>query len=391
MKNNKNKKETKAINLCIVSFPAETYKVTNIFLTSFVEIIDKICDSQYIISANFPTTVNLSQKSININMSNIYIKHPLLSLVLEPLRVLLIELKICHHLFRLKGKYNQVIFFMGGSTMLLSTSLAKLLGKKPVINVLGLASSIYKNISNKGISRFKCIAIMYFYKIVEKANFFLAYRIIVESKRSAEFLGLSKYNAKLLPFGARYIDIKTFCINNKIINRDNTIGYIGRLHSGKGILNFIEAVPRIVANRNDIRIVIGGEGPLYNQIKKDIDNRYNINLIDWIPHEELPSYLNQLKLLVLPSYSEGLPTIILEAMACGTIVLSTSVGGVPDIITDGETGFILKDNSPDCIAENIIRVLNDPRLEKITINARILIENEFSLEKAISRYKNILS
>lgn len=110
----------------------------------------------------------------------------------------------------------------------------------------------------------------------------------------------------------------------------------------------------------------------------------------WIPHDELPDYRNGLKLLVLPSYTEGLPNIMLEAMACGTPVLATSVGGIPDVIKDGETGFIMENNSPECIAENVMRVLNHPNLDKIVKNARKLVEKEFTYEAAVGRYRMIL-
>lgn len=109
-----------------------------------------------------------------------------------------------------------------------------------------------------------------------------------------------------------------------------------------------------------------------------------------INHKEIPDCLNEAKLVVLPSYGEGLPNIVLEAMACGTSALATPVGGIPDVVKDGETGFSMEDNTPECIARNAIRASNHPDLEKITKNARTLIEKEYTLEAAVERYKKIL-
>ncbi len=101
-------------------------------------------------------------------------------------------------------------------------------------------------------------------------------------------------------------------------------------------------------------------------------------------------YLHNLKLLVLPSSSEGVPTILLEAMACSTPVLATPVGGVPDILKDGENGFILLDSSPENIASGITRALGHPFLSKIAENGRELLEKEFSHEAVVERFKKIL-
>jgi glycosyltransferase involved in cell wall biosynthesis len=82
---------------------------------------------------------------------------------------------------------------------------------------------------------------------------------------------------------------------------------------------------------------------------------------------------------------------MLEAMACGTPILASPVGAIPDLIKDGETGFIMADNSPECIARNIIRALNHPYLEKIADNGRALVEKEFTFEKAVERYRELLN
>ena len=129
---------------------------------------------------------------------------------------------------------------------------------------------------------------------------------------------------------------------------------------------------------------------MLNEIKNELMNKGAYDRVELTGHNELPDNLNELKLLVFPSYSEGLPNIVSESMACGTIVLATPVGGVPDLINDGETGFIIEDNTPECIAENVIKALNYPDLDRIVKNARKLIEDEYTYEAAVERYRNIL-
>jgi glycosyltransferase involved in cell wall biosynthesis len=120
------------------------------------------------------------------------------------------------------------------------------------------------------------------------------------------------------------------------------------------------------------------------------DLNTKVKLLGWISHHNLPQYLNECKLIILPSFTEGLPSIILEAMACGTPVLATPVGAILDYIKDGETGFIMENNSPECIAGNIIRALNHPNLKQIAENGRKVVEKEFTFEKAVESYKNIV-
>jgi glycosyltransferase involved in cell wall biosynthesis len=100
--------------------------------------------------------------------------------------------------------------------------------------------------------------------------------------------------------------------------------------------------------------------------------------------------MNKMKLLVFPSYSEGLPSTLLEGMACGTPVLVTPVGAMPDIIQDGKNGFIMQNNSPECIAKNIRRALDHPDLEVISKNARTLIEKNFSYKATVEKHKNLI-
>jgi len=230
-------------------------------------------------------------------------------------------------------------------------------------------------------------------KILETINHTLSDRIIIYSPNLIKEWDLEKYRDKICIAHRHFLDFDKFKIEKEFNERDNLVGYIGRLSEEKGVLNFIKAIPEILNGKDEIKIVIVGDGQLLAKIETYLDKE-NLNdtvkLKGWIPHDELPNQLNELKLVVLPSYTEGLPNIMLEAMACGTPILATPVGAISDVIKDSETGFILRSNSPMCIAENVMRVLNYPDLDKIVKNANELVRKEFTYEDAVERYKNIL-
>ena len=77
-------------------------------------------------------------------------------------------------------------------------------------------------------------------------------------------------------------------------------------------------------------------------------------------------------------------------MACGTIVLATPVGGIPDLVRDHQTGFLLRDNTPEEIANSVISIFNSHSLSEISKNAMNLIEKEYTFQSVLNRYKSML-
>ena len=112
--------------------------------------------------------------------------------------------------------------------------------------------------------------------------------------------------------------------------------------------------------------------------------------IGWVNHEDLSEYLNRLRLLVVPSYSEAGPIIAYEALACGTPVLGTRVGCILMSLEDGVSGYLLRDNTPECIAENVVRVLNSPDLGRVSEAGKRFAEENFSFESAVARWRRVL-
>ena len=232
-----------------------------------------------------------------------------------------------------------------------------------------------------------------YHVIFDQFSYMISDIVIVESKSSITFQNLKKYAYKAV-IGSLYVDEQFFYCKKNLKERNNKIGFFGTLSESKGVDKLCEALIRIrdYLEEKDVEVVIGGDGPLYNYIKEMIDKNDlhdRINVVGWVQHEKIPDYLNEIKLLILPSISEGLPNIILEAMACRTPVLATPVGAIPDIIKDGKTGFILEKNTPEYISKNIIRVLECPKLEEITNNAYRLFKRRFTYDAALNRYIRI--
>jgi glycosyltransferase involved in cell wall biosynthesis len=151
----------------------------------------------------------------------------------------------------------------------------------------------------------------------------------------------------------------------------------------------------MLKDNQNIKFLIGGKGPLQSNVEmalKEIDRDFpgRIKYLGWIPHHELPLHLNEIRLLVIPSYSEGLPNIMLESMACGTPVLAMPVGAIPDVISDNVNGFLLDTNSAEGIARGVMKCMSNQKIDGISANARKFVEDHYSYQSALIRYTEVL-
>ncbi len=275
-------------------------------------------------------------------------------------------------------------FFMGGERQFFPILLTKLLKKPSLLMITGSYVKIATYAHDPYILPIKLL-----YSI----NCELVGGIILYSPRLIVEAELDRHKEKIFVARRHFVDQEQFNIKVDFSKRENIIGYFGRLSEEKGVLNLIFAAEKIRSRNPDIKIIIGGEGELNERIKQFIrknDLQNMISLLGWVPHEELPIHLNKLKLLVLPSYTEGFPNIILESMACGVPVLATPVGAVCDILEDGVTGFILEQNSPEKIADTIINIFEQADLEHIAKNGIKNASLKYSLKKASDDFEKII-
>ncbi len=141
---------------------------------------------------------------------------------------------------------------------------------------------------------------------------------------------------------------------------DNAILFVGRIEKTKGPKLLVDCIHWLKNKQYPFHIFFAGEGT-YKTYLENYVMRMNYNSIvtflGHVPHEDLPILYNMSDALVLPSETEGAPMVILESLACGTPVVASNVGGIPDIVADGINGIVLKDLSPEHLATGIITVL----------------------------------
>lgn len=367
---------TKRKSICVITFPPMKAGLTP--LSNLIDILSSSSDEIYLITGNdgyyhFIDNNNIHLYGIFHSTGN--------GSVNRIKNYIFTQFKIAHLLLKIIDKIDVCIFFLGGEMLVLSLIPAKVFKKKTVTMLSGYSIKYEKGILSKVITKLCTI------------NFNLVDKIILYSPRLISEWNFEKYSHKILIAPRHFLDFSNFKLNVGFSQRSDFIGYVGRLSEEKGILNFIESIPLILKQKPDLNIWIIGDGDLKNNVDKYLSQNgleNNVKLVGWSSREDLPKYLNSLKLLVIPSYTEGLPNVMLEAMACGTPVLATGVGAIPDIISDGETGFIMENNSPECIAENIFRAMEHPGLENIVKNSIILVKNNFTYKKAVERYSEIL-
>lgn len=161
----------------------------------------------------------------------------------------------------------------------------------------------------------------------------------------------SREKYHIIPHG---IETNKFKKADKIrrFNDSVVLLYVGRVVKGKGIEDLLEAVDRI--RRDDLCILIAGEGPDRDRLESIVQDRELSDFAEFLGYrDDVPELMTTADVLVLPSYREGTPRVITEALAAGTPVLSTRIAGIPDQVRDGETGVLINPGSVSEIERNI--------------------------------------
>jgi glycosyltransferase involved in cell wall biosynthesis len=156
------------------------------------------------------------------------------------------------------------------------------------------------------------------------------------------------------------------------------IVFVGRLDPVKNLPSLLRAMKIVCEVLPDAKLIIVGDGEEREDLESLSDSlgiRDRVDFVGRTPHENIPDYLSQADIFVLPSVSEGFPVVILEAMACGLPIVATRVGGVPDIIEDGVNGCLVESGDFLGLAKKILFLLKNPLLKNLlSKNNRIKVQ-----------------
>lgn len=150
---------------------------------------------------------------------------------------------------------------------------------------------------------------------------------------------------------------------------------IGRLCEQKGQLLLVEAARKLKARGVTFELVFAGDGPMRSEIEaavRDAALGAQVRITGWLSGAEVRRELQQCRVMVLPSFAEGLPVVIMEAMAVERPVVTTAIAGIPELVIDGDTGFLVPAGDVEALAQKLETVLAMPEhaLQAITARAR---------------------
>jgi len=201
-------------------------------------------------------------------------------------------------------------------------------------------------------------------------------------------IGADENKMILLP---NIVDVSVFkpLIKKKNKKRkEKTVLYVSHIMESKGYDKVIE----FARHNPDINFIIIGHGdpPDEEIMRSAVKNNKNIIWKKDLKLKELVKWYNKADVFVLPSYYEAFGRVIAEAMACGLPVVSTRVGGIPEVVVDGETGFLVNYGEWDEMERKIKQLLNDDKLrKKMGRNGRNHVVKNFSKEIILNKLERI--
>jgi len=153
--------------------------------------------------------------------------------------------------------------------------------------------------------------------------------------------------------------------NEEVLERDNIILFFGRIWEYKGLQYLIEAEPLITSQVPDARIVIAGEGESFEKYERMMVNKDHFTVYNYrIPDKMVSRLFQEASVVALPYIEASQSGVLAIAYAFGKPVVATAVGGIPEVLDHGRTGYLVSPRDPRGLAEAIVTLLQNQNLRK---------------------------
>jgi glycosyltransferase involved in cell wall biosynthesis len=172
---------------------------------------------------------------------------------------------------------------------------------------------------------------------------------------------------------------------------DQVVGVVGNLYPVKGHQYLIEAIPSILKTCPNTSFLFAGRGQLEAQLKSQVSRLGLDDRVHFLGlRQDIAQILALLDVFVLPSLSEGLSMAILEAMMAGKAVVATAVGGNPELVLNGKSGFLVPPRDSQALATSVTTLLiNRQQAAQFAEEGRRRAEGQFSLATMVNTYQNL--
>jgi len=144
--------------------------------------------------------------------------------------------------------------------------------------------------------------------------------------------------------------------------------FVGRFVEKKGVAHLLEAMRALESESAAVDLILIGDGPIAEALKRQASGLKHARFLGWLPNDEVRRFMRGALALCVPSVAarsgdaEGLPNVVLEAMACAAPVIGSQAGGIAEAVEHGRTGFVVPQADPQAIAEPVRWLLRDPAL-----------------------------
>lgn len=226
--------------------------------------------------------------------------------------------------------------------------------------------------------------------------------IYIYNKADAFCVLSSYFKEKLSSWGIeKPIFLETTLVSDQLFDRINIMNktydkirllFLSRIRKEKGIFEVIEVFRILSKKYNNVELLIAGDGPEFNTIKKSVEqfDDAKIRLLGYIRGEKKIEILTKCNIFILPSYTEGMPNCILEAMAFGNCIITRPVGGIKDFFMNEKMGYITDSINPVVFASLIEKLILNPQLmRQISQFNYYYAKSNFMASKVAARIENI--